>query len=61
MKNNMIDYYEYCEHITALRSIRRAARNRRIQFWCFTIADTVVTLSVSICMMFCIYLAYTML
>lgn len=55
MKNNVIELYPY--------NRRNASnhRNERICCWLITIADTLTTISIGCCTIFCMYLAYTML
>ena len=60
MNNNVIELYRYTD--TKERwSNKTMFRSDLIRYWCFTIADTITTLSIGICTAFCVYLAYTMI
>ena len=66
MKNNVIELYTYQEP----KAFDYAAYNRRseirfrcaqVRFWLSTVVDTVATLAITGCTVFCCYLALTML
>lgn len=66
MKNNVIELYRYQEpkafDYTAFN--RRAElrfRSAQIRFWLSAAVDTVATLAITGCTVFCCYLALTML
>ena len=66
MKNNVIELYAYQEP----KSFDYAAYNRRaelrfraaqVRYWLSTVVDTVATVAITGCTVFCCYLALTML
>ena len=63
--NNYIELYRYKDTAGKQAAQERfdhiRFKSSMVRYWLFTIADTVATLSVGICTLFCIYLAYTML
>lgn len=61
MKNQVIELYPYGERNIPGKSPRETFSGWRLCYLLVTIADTIMTLSVSVCTIFCIYLAYTML
>lgn len=66
MKNNVIELYSYREPKTFDFSgyNRRAElrfRSAQIRFWVGAVVDTVATLAITGCTVFCCYLALTML
>lgn len=56
MKNNVIEFYPY-----STREYNTRRREEKIRLWLVTIADTLATVSIGCCTIFCMYLAYTML
>jgi len=66
MKNNVIEIYQYrdIEPFDFSACNRRAEirfRNSQIRFWLSTIVDTMATVAIVGCTLFCCYLAFTML
>ena len=63
--NNCIELYRYQDARKTSTAQERYEEFRfksgMIRYWLFTIADTVATLSIGACTLFCMYLAYTML
>lgn len=63
--NNCIELYRYRDVKETQSAKDRYAlirfRSGMIRYWLFTIADTLATLAIGVCTLFCIYLAYTML
>lgn len=56
MKNNVIQLYSHNNSRFATQQ-----HEKRIRIWLLTIADTLATVSIGCCTLFCMYLAYTML
>lgn len=61
MRNNIIELYHYRDPRTNGRQAGISYRSSMIRYWLTTITETLLTLSVSACTIFCMYLAYTML
>lgn len=66
MKNNVIELYNYCDtnafdYTAYNRRAQARFRRNQIRYWLFTIVDTVATISITGCTLFCCYLAFTML
>jgi len=59
MNNNIIELGTYFDNNTYEHKFAR--RQKTVCKWVATIADTILTLSISVCTIFCMYLVYTML
>ena len=66
MKNNVIELYAYQEpkgfdHAAYNRRAEARFRSAQIRFWIGTVVDTVATVAITGCTVFCCWLALTML
>lgn len=61
MKNQVIELYEYRDCAAKVNSREKHFPDHRTCRRIAAIADTVMSLSISVCTIFCMYLAYTML
>lgn len=58
MENNIVYLYN---HSTEKEKKGRYHQNTVYQTWFTAIADSIFSITISVCTIFCIYLAYTML
>lgn len=58
---NIIKLNDYVSNNEAELEFHKHRRRSAACSWIVTIADTVMTLSISVCTLFCMYLAFTML
>lgn len=58
---NIIKLDNYLNNNEAEAEFHNSRRRSAACIWIVTIADTVMTLSISVCTLFCMYLAFTML
>lgn len=56
MKNNIIELYQNTEHRTS-----HCHRQHRLLDQIAAVVDTIAMFAISVCTIFCIYIAYTML
>lgn len=61
MKNQVIELSRYRHQKISYQYADEPYASKSLRCWLLTIADTIMTLSVSVCTVFCMYLAYTML
>ena len=61
MQNNLIELYAYDNSRTAAMHKKYRRKSRQTEQRFLAAADAVIKLTVSGCMIFCCYLAYTML
>jgi len=61
MKNNVIELRNYT--VSYKKEHQRTAQTNSYENlkWLSAITDSIITLTISVCTMFCIYLAYTMI
>ena len=60
MQNNILDFYSYIDSAAVAMPRKRDRKNRHAEKLVFAAADAFMKLTVSVCMIFCCYLAYTM-
>ena len=61
MKNNVIRLDHYNSSATEVKTAREPYRSSTLRNWIETVTETVFTLTICGCSLFCVYLAFTML
>ena len=61
MQSNVIDLYTYNESTNTVSRRTHCRRRKRNGSMFVALADVIFKLTISVCMIFCCYLAYTML
>ena len=61
MKNNVISLYRHTTAVTEKESFGASYHSRALRDWIATVTETIFTLTICGCSLFCVYLAFTML